>query len=107
MTANEVQLQLAELRSFDANVGEFAKAGIDAVDGAAFGDDLFYDRTRLPGAGARSGRKRDLFFGVGDGVNLREREFLAVEFEHSDKAEGKSKKEKVRARDKYSVFFSF
>ena len=43
VTADEVELQFAELGWFDANVRELTEARIDAVNGAAFGDDLFND----------------------------------------------------------------
>ena len=46
MTANQVQLQFAQLRLFDVDIGELAETGIDAVDGAALDDNLFHDAAR-------------------------------------------------------------
>jgi hypothetical protein len=46
MTPHQVQLQLSQVRAVDAYVRQFAKAGIDAVNGASFGDDLFDDLSR-------------------------------------------------------------
>jgi hypothetical protein len=94
VAADEVKLQFAQLRSFDVNVGEFAKAGVYTIDGAAFSDDLFHHFARLLYANPCSCGQGYLFLTTRDSSNLCERESLAIKFEHGDKAKEKSKKEK-------------
>ena len=66
MTAHEVQLQLPQVCRVDADVGKFAEAGVDAVDGAFLRDDLFDYAACFLGAPARFGAERDLLFPAGD-----------------------------------------
>ena len=47
MAAHQVVLKLSNLLGADMNVGEFAEAGGDAVDGAVFGHNRIDDRPRL------------------------------------------------------------
>ena len=51
--ANQIYLQLANLFGGDANGGEFAEAGVDAVGGFSGGDEMVDDGAR--GLHARDG----------------------------------------------------
>ena len=82
MAAHHIQLQLAKLRLFDVNVREPAEAGVDSVNSATLSDDLLYYSPRHFDADARIGGKSDALAARGDGSDLRQRQFLAVEFEH-------------------------
>jgi len=58
----------------------------------------------LLNASPRGIGNRDLFVTARNRDNLREREFLAVKFEHCEKEKVKSKKEKVNARATIFLF---
>ena len=62
MTAHQIQLQLANLRRVDANVGQLSKARVDAIDRAIFGDDSLDDAAGLFNSLACFGGERHVFF---------------------------------------------
>src|ERR1700674_1708668 len=82
MTANKVQLQFAQLIRIDVNIRQFAKAGIDSVDGAIFGDDLFDDGARSLDAESCFLRKTYLLPPVCDICYLLKREPFSAELNH-------------------------
>src|SRR5436309_9661118 len=95
MTANQIQLQFAKLRVFDAHVGKFPETGVDPIDSATFRNDLFDDAPRSFDALMRVGGKCDVLFTARHGGNLRQRQSLAVYFKHEDKkAEVRSQKKR-------------
>src|SRR5207253_10641074 len=85
VAANQIQLQFAKLGWFNVNVREFAETRVDAIDGAAFGDDILDDSARLFDPHARRSSKRHTFFAARDRKDLCKRKSLAVKFEHKKK----------------------
>src|SRR5437660_8856320 len=72
------------------NVCEVAETGVDAIDGASLGNDFLDESARLFETRARSSCQRQAFFAARNRGNLRERESLAVKFEHESARKQKS-----------------
>ena len=79
--ANEIDLELADLFGGDADGGEFAEAGVDAVGGFAAPDDALDDGARGFHALDGVGCERDFGAVERDVVELREGEIVAGELD--------------------------
>ena len=100
MAANQIQLQFAKLGWFNVDVREFAETRVDAIDGAAFGDDILDDSARLFDPHARRSSKRHTFFAARDRKDLCKRKSLAVKFEHEQR-ENRSRSIRRLRRQKF------
>ena len=70
MAANQVQLQSAQFIRFDPHVRKASEAGVDAIDGAAFSDNLLDDPPRLLAALPGRRRQSHLFMSASHSGNL-------------------------------------
>src|SRR5689334_6441193 len=82
MTAHEVQLQLKQVRSIDTDVRQLAETSIDAVDSAAFRDDVMDHLSRSLDAHTGVTGENYLFPAPGNIEDLLECELLTVELKH-------------------------
>ena len=98
MAADEVELQQLELVRGDDDGGELAEAGVDAVDGAAFGHDAVHHGPVLGHAGQGALVQRDSL-PPGDARQQRCREGTSIETDHRT-AFGEIVKASTRARPK-------
>jgi hypothetical protein len=74
MTANEIQLQLPQVRVFDADVRQLSETRIDAVNRPALGDDPFDNFARAFNALARFRRQRNMLATGSDAGDLLNRQ---------------------------------
>src|SRR5688500_7070246 len=82
MTPHQIQLQLSQVGALDADVRQLAEAGIDTVDRASLGDDLFDHLPRSFPALTRIRRERHLFAARRNVGDLLNRQRLTVEMKH-------------------------
>src|SRR5687768_18613672 len=82
MTPHQIQLQLSQVGALDAHVRQLAEAGIDTVDRASLGDDLFDHLPRSFHALTRIRRERHLLAARRNVGDLLNRQRLTVEMKH-------------------------
>ncbi len=82
MRADEVELELMDLFGGNADGGEFAEAGVDAVGGLACGEEIVNDSAGGFHAGDSVGGEGNRFAAESDGVELREGEVVAGQEDH-------------------------
>lgn len=80
--AEDVVLKGFEAAGVDADIGELAEAGVDAIDGAVLEGEGFDDGAGLAHALEGVVGELDLFAGAGHGADLFEAEALPVESNH-------------------------
>ena len=80
--ADDVVLEGGEVRGIDADMGEVAEAGVDAVDGAVLEGEAFNDGAGLTHAPEGLGREFHGFTGAGDRGDLVKVQALPVESNH-------------------------
>ena len=92
MAAHKIDLQLGQLFSRDAHVGQFAEAGVDAINCLARGENLFnqspaLSHTRLCGGGdlyGASGQRDGFNLGQGEGLAVKNHSFHVAMLGRSD-----------------------
>src|ERR1044071_9762868 len=87
MTANQIQLQVAQLPGFDAHVRQSAEAGVHTINGAFFGNNLFHDGAGSFGARACVFIEAYFFVAARDRYDLFERKGLSTEFKHESRSQ--------------------
>ena len=79
VTADEVQLKLAQFFARNADLSELAESGVDSVNHCVPRNDLFDQFPRCEDARTREIRNANGFAREGDGLELNKRNLLAVQ----------------------------
>jgi hypothetical protein len=83
MTADEVDLELLELVGWNVDVGEFPKAGADAVNNGLPPNDFVNDTPGGMNGRVTRRRKLDRLLFEGDAGDLRERKRTTLKLQHA------------------------